>query len=118
MTVHGRTDNMAWRRAKARTIANAGGLCQLCGQPLDPAAPRRTPMSTECDHITPLASGGAPYDQQNLRAVHRWCHQRRNKGQPVSAPEQVAVWVPPDPWVPCPTCPNPCSYPGGGSRCW
>jgi 5-methylcytosine-specific restriction endonuclease McrA len=121
MTVHGRTDNMAWRRAKAQAIRDAGGQCQLCGGALDPNAPRRTPMGTEVDHITPLASGGAPYDRQNLRAVHRWCHQRRDKGQP---PRRVEVadtvpWVAPDPWVSCPTCPSPCSYVGRpASRCW
>ncbi len=80
MTVHGRADNAAWRRAKARAVADSGGVCQLCGQGLDPAAPKNTPSGTEVDHITPLSAGGQPYDRDNLRAVHRWCHQRRDKG--------------------------------------
>jgi 5-methylcytosine-specific restriction endonuclease McrA len=77
----GRTDTVAWRKAKAQAIRDAQGQCQLCGGALVPEAPRNTPMSTECDHIMPLASGGDAYDRQNLRAVHRWCHQRRDQGQ-------------------------------------
>ena len=83
MTVHGRTDNSAWRRAKAQAIRDAQGQCQLCGGDLDPGAPKNTPTATEVDHITPLAMGGEPYARQNLRALHRWCHQRRDKGQSV-----------------------------------
>jgi HNH endonuclease len=118
----GRTDNTAWRRAKAQAIAYADGVCQLCGGALRPDAPKNTPWGTEVDHIRALAAGGAAYDLGNLRAVHRWCHQRRDR--PLSAPvvPVAAVpgeWVPPDPWVPCATCPNPCSYSGRpASRCW
>jgi len=82
MTQHGRTDNYAWREAKAQAIRDAGGQCQLCGGGLDPDAPKNTPWGTEVDHVIPLAMGGAPYARDNLRAVHRWCHQRRDKGQP------------------------------------
>jgi hypothetical protein len=120
MTQHGRTDNTAWRKAKAQAIRDAGGQCQLCGGGLDPHAPKNTPNATEVDHILELAKGGAPYDRQNLRAVHRWCHQRRDKGQPPRpVPVDPSEWVPPDPWVSCATCPNPCSYTGRhASRCW
>jgi hypothetical protein len=113
VTRPGRTDNTAWRRAKAQAISDAGGQCQLCGGGLDPRAPKNTPNATEVDHILELAKGGAPYDRQNLRAVHRWCHQRRDKGQPIVPVPAV--------WVPCPTCPDHCTHPPGvqvGSRCW
>jgi hypothetical protein len=120
MTVHGRTDNTAWRRAKAMAIRDAGGQCQLCGGGLDPNAPRRTPNSTEVDHIMPLASGGAPYDRQNLRAVHRWCHQRRDKGQPPQRPVPESCEAPHCPcagtWKVCfPWPAGPCGRP---SRDW
>jgi HNH endonuclease len=81
VTRPGRTDNTAWRRAKAQAIRDSGGQCQLCGGGLDPRAPKNTPNATEVDHILELAKGGAAYDRQNLRAVHRWCHQRRDQGQ-------------------------------------
>jgi 5-methylcytosine-specific restriction endonuclease McrA len=115
----GRTDNMAWRRAKAQAIKDSNNTCQLCGVQLDPGARKNTPWATEIDHILPLAAGGAPYARENLRALHRWCHQRRGKGLPqLPVPADPDVWVPPDPWVNCPTCPNSCSYPRPASRCW
>jgi 5-methylcytosine-specific restriction endonuclease McrA len=109
----GRTDNAAWRQARALAIKDSGGLCQLCGGELDPDAPKNTPNATEVDHVHPLIYGGSPYDPENLRAVHRWCHQRRDKGQPVVKVPAV--------WFPCPTCPDRCTHPPGlkvGSRCW
>jgi 5-methylcytosine-specific restriction endonuclease McrA len=125
-TKPGRTDNTAWRIARALAIRDAGGQCQLCAGALDPTAVKNTPNATEVDHIHPLIYGGDPYDRDNLRAVHRWCHQRRDQGQQGAQqaarrpiPAVPPVWVPPDPWVPCPTCPSPCGYTGRpASRCW
>jgi 5-methylcytosine-specific restriction endonuclease McrA len=71
MSQPGRTDTAAWRKAKAQAIRDAQGQCQLCGRDLDPTAPKTTPMSTEVDHVTPLAMGGEPYARENLRALHR-----------------------------------------------
>ena len=89
----GRTDTAAWRKAKAQAIKDAQGQCQLCGGELDPRAPKNTPNATEIDHITPLAAGGEPYARENLRALHRWCHQRRDKGQNVPpVPPSVCSW--------------------------
>ena len=64
----GRADNMRWRRARAAAITAAGGLCQLCGGPLDPNAPRNSPAETCVDHVVPLYLGGDPYSLANLRA--------------------------------------------------
>jgi 5-methylcytosine-specific restriction endonuclease McrA len=110
-TPPGRQNDARWQAAKAQAVRDSGGLCQLCGRGLVDA-PRNTPNSTEVDHIVPLSQGGDPFDRGNLRAVHRWCHQRRDQGQPL-ATQTV--------WTPCPTCPNPCTHPPGvkvGSRCW
>jgi 5-methylcytosine-specific restriction endonuclease McrA len=74
---HGRNDNTRWRNARRRTIARSGGACQLCGDPLAPQAPAKHPDATEVDHIVPLSQGGDPYSLDNLRAVHRRCHQKR-----------------------------------------
>lgn len=69
----GRADTAAWRAARAECIARSTD-CGLCGYPLRPEAKPRTTWSTEIDHVTPLALGGEPFDQDNLRAVHRRCH--------------------------------------------
>jgi len=87
----GRADTAAWRRAKAQAVRDAQGTCQLCGQELDPGAPRNTPWGTEVDHLTALSQGGDPFARDNLRAVHRWCHQRRDKGLP-PAPVPAATY--------------------------
>ena len=77
--VHGHIDNAAWRSAKKAAVFKARGICVLCGKPLDPTKPRAHPLRTEIDHIIPVSQGGHPYDINNLRAVHRVCHQRRDR---------------------------------------
>ena len=88
----GRADNMAWRRARAAAIEAAGGLCQLCGRPLVPDAPRNSPAETCVDHVVPLYLGGAPYDLANLRAVHRRCNGSRSRRAEVSALLPTVDW--------------------------
>jgi 5-methylcytosine-specific restriction endonuclease McrA len=73
----GRADNMRWRRARAAAIDAAGGVCQLCGGPLDPDALRNSPAETVVDHVLPLFMGGDPYAAHNLRATHRLCNGSR-----------------------------------------
>jgi hypothetical protein len=115
----GRSDNTAWRKARALAVKDSGGVCQLCAGALDPTAVKNTPNATEVDHIDPLIYGGSPYARDNLRAVHRWCHQRRDQGQ--QGTQQPARRPIPAAWSPCPTCPEICTHPPGlrvGSRCW
>jgi 5-methylcytosine-specific restriction endonuclease McrA len=73
----GRADNTRWRAARAAAIDAAGGVCQLCGQPLMPGAPRNSPFETCVDHVVPLYLGGDPYSLANLRATHRRCNGSR-----------------------------------------
>jgi 5-methylcytosine-specific restriction endonuclease McrA len=110
-TPPGRQNDSKWKAAKAHAIRDSDGLCQLCGAALVDA-PRSTPWSTEVDHLVPLAQGGAPFDPGNLRAVHRYCHQRRDQGRPPGATHAA--------WTACPTCPDRCTQPDAqvGSRCW
>ena len=75
----GRADNMRWRAARAAAIAAAGGVCQLCGQPLVPGALRNSPAETCVDHVIPLFLGGDPYSLANLRATHRKCNGSRSR---------------------------------------
>ncbi len=53
----------SWRRRRARVIARADGLCEVCG---DAAA-------TEADHKVPIWEGGADR-MHNLQAICSPCH--------------------------------------------
>jgi len=85
----GRDATAAWRHVRAQVLREESS-CALCGGQLDPSQPRATPWATEVDHVHPLALGGDPYDRANLRAVHRWCHQRRPA---VPRPRAVSRWA-------------------------
>jgi len=55
-------------RNRRRRYELAGGLCEVCGQPLDP-------QDFECHHVVALADGGDS-SLANLRVTHgRPCHQ-------------------------------------------
>lgn len=56
-------------RTRATIWFKAGGLCGLCGEPVDPRA-------MHLDHIVPLASGGSDA-ASNLRPTHAACNLRR-----------------------------------------
>ncbi len=71
-----RTGDRPYRRNRARTLRNSD-VCALCGAALFPDAPWPDPWSTETDHILPISRGGA--NAGELRAVHRICHQRRER---------------------------------------
>jgi 5-methylcytosine-specific restriction endonuclease McrA len=53
---------------RERLFAAQGGLCAICGQPLDPVIHRAT-----TDHVIPLALGGRDA-LGNFVAVHRRCN--------------------------------------------
>ncbi|WP_426572147.1 HNH endonuclease [Aquihabitans sp. McL0605] len=81
--IPGHVDSTAWRRARRAAIRQANGYCQICWHPLVPEARAQTAWATEVDHIVELSKGGAPFDLDNLRAVHRGCHiQRHRVGEP------------------------------------
>jgi len=50
-----------------------GWICQLCGDPIDPATPWLDALSGTADHIQPLAAGG-PDLKTNLQAAHLACN--------------------------------------------
>jgi 5-methylcytosine-specific restriction enzyme A len=57
------------RQQRSRyVIDRADTVCALCG----------LPGSTEVDHLTPLAWGGAD-DLTNLQSVHRDCHEKKSQ---------------------------------------
>lgn len=53
--------------------------CQLCGsaEPELDAQGEVVPM--QVDHIVSLLEGGAPFDEDNLRATHRGCNLARRR---------------------------------------
>jgi 5-methylcytosine-specific restriction endonuclease McrA len=56
---HARIDGSVWRALRRRVLAEEP-VCQVpgCGR-----------LSTEVDHIVPLAAGGAPLDRANLQGL-------------------------------------------------
>ena len=61
-------------RNRRRRFELAGGLCEVCGQALDPA-------HFECHHVIALADGGHS-ELANLRVTHgRPCHQSLTAAQ-------------------------------------
>lgn len=69
----------AWRKLRAHVLRQAP-LCRLCaGRGL--AVP-----AVDVDHITPVADGGAPFDQNNLQALCHSCHSRKTRADQTGKP--------------------------------
>ncbi len=62
--------------------------------------PTPHPLSTEVDHIVPLAEGGHPFASENLRAVHRKCNRDRATVAADEHPERNPGAAPPGTWHP------------------
>ena len=79
-----------WAECRRVAIRRAGGICQGCGRPLNPAAPKGSDWSTEVDHFpVPLRLMEKDYeagrislaefnrranDPNGCRALHKRCH--------------------------------------------
>lgn len=65
-----------------RTLADRDGpVCWLCGNEVDPAAPRGSGWAGSVDHVVPRARGGGS-EPGNLRLAHRTCNSRRGSHLP------------------------------------
>lgn len=53
-----------WQRIRRQVLAEAGGICQMCGRA----------EATTVDHIVPLSRGGAVYARDNLQAACGPCN--------------------------------------------
>ena len=75
-----------------RTLADRDGpRCWLCGNDVDPVAPRGSTWAGRVDHVVPRAGGGA-HDAADLRLAHRSCNSRRGSRLPeLDWPEEVPV---------------------------
>ena len=69
-----------YRRLAAR-LKREGGVCWLCGLPIDPELKAPHPMSFSLDHFVPVSMGGALTDPANARSAHRRCNQKRGTGR-------------------------------------
>lgn len=60
-----------WAVVRRRVFERDGYRCRKCGK-----AGR-----LDCDHIKPLAFGGAAYDMGNLQALCKRCHIEKTKAE-------------------------------------
>jgi hypothetical protein len=84
--VPGRT-GAAWGRCRRQVIADSGDMCAVCGEYVDPHAPKFSDGQGEVDHVIPLRRLKQMYpdlveyaaqanDPSNCRYVHRSpCHE-------------------------------------------
>lgn len=75
-----------------------GPSCWLCGNDVDPRAPRGSAHAGSVDHVVPRAKGGRD-DGGNLRLAHRQCNSRRGSALPeldwpvdVPVVEHAPIW--------------------------
>lgn len=70
-------------RRKAARMRRQGGVCWICGEPIDPNLPYLHPMAGTADHVHTLATGGHVLGE--LRPAHRSCNARRGDGTSTKA---------------------------------
>ncbi len=58
----------AWRKLAASVVARDGGICHVCG----------LPGADTAHHLIERRQGGADHPD-NLRAIHRGCHNRLHR---------------------------------------
>ena len=79
---HGRRQRMAGTDGHVERIdplavyERDGWTCQLCHQPIDPAAQHPHPLSPSLDHRIPLVAGGQ-HTEDNVWAAHLQCNIRK-----------------------------------------
>lgn len=61
-------NSKAWRIVRVMVLAR-DPICRICGQQ----------PSTDVDHVTPLADGGAPLDMANLQGACHEDHSRKTR---------------------------------------
>ena len=67
------------QRLRRRILRRDGYRCRSCGRP----------GRLEVDHITPMARGGAPLDENNLQTLCRSCHIAKSiREKPMEDPER------------------------------
>lgn len=59
--------------SRPRIYERDGWMCQLCGEPVDPALIFPDRLSATLDHIVPLSLGGT-HDPSNVQLAHLGCN--------------------------------------------
>ena len=74
-----------WRRVRLRAFERDLYRCQACGKS----------GKLECDHVQPIAFGGAEWDMDNLQSLCRSCHRfkTRNEQGQKDRPAGVLAWM-------------------------
>lgn len=79
-------DKRRWAIVRRQVFERDGWRCRQCDRP----------SRLECDHVRPVADGGAVYDLDNLQAICRRCHieksARENRAAAEKAYPRQAAW--------------------------
>ena len=67
---HKQLGSRRWVRLRLQVLNRDGWRCVLCGRA----------GKLECDHITPMRRGGAPWALDNLQTLCRACHVNKTRG--------------------------------------
>ena len=73
----------AFRRSR---LVDGKYRCRACG------ADGRY-LRLEVDHITPLRTGGAPYDRQNLQLLCTACHIEKSRSECETVDPERGKWI-------------------------
>jgi 5-methylcytosine-specific restriction endonuclease McrA len=60
----------------ADIIKRDGGLCQICGEPVEMSSNYCSALYPTLDHIIPVSKGG-PHTKDNVQLAHRLCNLRK-----------------------------------------
>lgn len=69
----------AHRKRRQAAIAASGGVCVLCGKPIDLTLSGRHPDGPTLEHLIPVDRGGSPDDPMNLGVSHQRCNSAKGK---------------------------------------
>ena len=78
----------AYQKAKARILAK-GGVCAICGLPVDTSLKFPDPYSPSVDHIIPIIKGGDPANPDNLQLTHLVCNQVKGSRLTIEANKNI-----------------------------
>lgn len=83
-----------WRRLVALAKRELPPVCHLCGKIIDMGLHYNDEWAWTLDHLTPLASGGAPEDLSNVAPAHRKCNSIKgaNSNYRPKPPKQSRIW--------------------------
>lgn len=88
-----RTGDRAYRRKRARLLAQDELVCAWCGLPIDKTMKAPHPMSPSADHIVPVAAGGS--NLGSLQPMHLGCNKSAGAKGSRRAPKKnqhVRAW--------------------------